>query len=84
MTKPKEQIQGMLVCELCSRSYTPEAFYNHLKEHTKEERSLLMELLEITKKMTPEEYNDFITSVEIEVYREAQKLRRESSSDSSF
>lgn len=40
--------EGYITCELCSRYFTEEAFYEHLKEHTKEEIKALKQLAELS------------------------------------
>jgi len=62
----------MLICELCSKYFTPEEFYEHLKEHSKEEVLILNKLSEKTRKMTLEQYREFLTNLECESYREAR------------
>jgi hypothetical protein len=59
----------MILCELCSRYYSPESFYAHLSEHTKEELEVLEKLAEKSMTMTEEQYRDFIVQLEVEAYR---------------
>lgn len=64
--------KDMIVCELCSKCYTPEEFYEHLKEHSREEILILKELAKKTMNMTSEQYREFLTNLECESYREAR------------
>jgi len=65
--------KDMIVCELCSRRYTPERFYAHLSGHTKEEVEILKKLSEKTKNMTSEQYRKFLTNLECESYARARE-----------
>ena len=61
--------EGLITCELCSTRFTPEGFYEHLKEHTKEEIEVLKKLAEKSMTMTEEQYRDFVVHLEVEAYR---------------
>jgi len=77
MSKNNEEWQdltaGMMICELCSKYYTPEEFYEHLKEHSKEEVLILKKLSEKSKNMTSEQYREFLTNLECESYARARE-----------
>lgn len=62
--------RDLITCELCSRAYCPESFYEHLLEHTRDEVELLRKLSEKTRDMTTAEYDDFFLNLEVETYRE--------------
>lgn len=40
--------ESMIVCELCSRRFTEEGFFEHLKEHSEEEVEALKRLAELS------------------------------------
>ena len=65
--------EGMLICELCSKYFTPEEFYEHLREHSKEEVLILKKLTEKLKNMTSEQYRKFLTNLECESYARARE-----------
>jgi len=65
--------EGMLICELCSKYYSPESFYAHLWEHTREEIEVLKKLAKKTMSMTEEQYRDFVTHIEVEAYRRVKE-----------
>ena len=65
--------EGMIICELCSRYYTPQSFYAHLSQHSKEEVELLRKLSQKTLGMTSEQYREFLLELECEAYRRARE-----------
>jgi len=77
MTEKYEEWQDltedMLICELCSKYFTPEEFYEHLREHSKEEVLILKKLSEKSKNMTSEQYRKFLTNLECESYARARE-----------
>ncbi len=66
-------IESKIVCELCSRRFTEEGFYEHLKEHGKEEVLILKKLTMKTLNMTEEQYRRFILHLECESYARARE-----------
>ena len=64
-----------IICEICSRSYSQETFYEHLFEHSLEEVEVLKKLSERTKDMTPEQYEDFLVKLDFESFK---RLRQSS------
>lgn len=69
----RDLTEGMILCELCSRHYSPESFYAYLSQHSKEELELLKKLAKKTLNMTAEQYDDFIVNLEIETYRSSKQ-----------
>jgi len=73
--------EGMLICELCSKYYTLEEFYEHLREHSKEEVLILKKLSEKTKNMTSEQYRKFLANLECESYARVRRAKKQSLHD---
>lgn len=69
MSEWRDLAEGMILCELCSRYYSPESFYAHLSEHTKEELEVLKKLAKKSMSMTEERYQQFIVELEVEACR---------------
>lgn len=73
MSKWIDLTEGMIICELCSRYYTPESFNAHLSQHSREEIETLRKLSQEALKMTAEEYKKFLRELECEAYRRAKE-----------
>ena len=73
MSKWRDLTKGMIICELCSRYYSPESFYAHLSQHSKEEIELLKKLSQKSLDMTSEQYEEFILELECESYARARE-----------
>ena len=58
--------KDLIVCEIHNRAYSPDEFWVHLFEHSREEVILLKKLTEKTMFMTTEDYNDFLRKLEFE------------------
>ena len=75
----RNDIDDTIICELCSRGFSEDLFYQHLSRHTIAEVELLKKLSEQTMNMTSEEYKDFFRRLEIESYQQAQQSLSEKS-----
>ena len=73
MSKWIDLTQGMIICEICSKRFTPERFFEHLKHHTTEELEVLKKLAKKTLSMTEEQYSLFLTNLECESYARARE-----------
>jgi hypothetical protein len=73
MSEWRELTEGMIVCELCSRYYTPQSFSGHLSQHSKKDVELLGKLSQKTLDMTSEQYREFTLEPECEAYRRARE-----------
>jgi nitrate reductase beta subunit len=65
----------MIACILCQRSYSDEAFFEHLKTHTEQEIRLLKRLAEKEKTMTKEEIDEMYRNFAISMYLEELRLQ---------
>lgn len=78
MTSEKESeewvdlCEGMLTCELCQIQFSEEAFYEHLKTHTKEEVEALKRLAELSLK-NREAYEELRWQLVVLEYTEREK-----------
>ena len=72
-------IDDRIICELCSRGYSEDLFYQHLSKHTMAEVELLKQLSEKTLHMSEEKYKDFFRWLEVESYQRAKQSISEKS-----
>jgi hypothetical protein len=73
MSEWRDLTEGMIIRELCSRYHSPESFYAHLSQHSKEEIELLRKLSQKTLGLTSEQYREFLLELECEAYRRARE-----------